>query len=564
MTAEPGGLTGPGDVEARLRSLLRANGSIVGELSLAAVLRRIVDAARDLLGVEYGALGVIAPQRRGLEEFVHSGVGDDQVALIGHLPHGQGLLGALIEDPRAIRLRVLGEDARSVGFPEHHPPMASFLGVPVRVREEVFGNLYLCGTRPRDFSDDDVEVVTSLAATAGIAIENARLFDESRRRQAWLEQTSALTRELLSAPRDDALQRVSRVVQRLARADRVAVHVADESGGTLIAAKTGPVHAEATQPGSTADDEADHEAGDEAVLAAWVLQTGTALRRDEEGELESAGAGGTVPPQVASPGERALLVVPLVGSGPAHGALVVTRAAGERGFAPGDVEMATTFAGQVSLALEVAERRRDQARIELLEDRARIARDLHDHVIQQLFAAGMTVQGVTASLGGGTEASMLDGVVDLIDEAVGQIRTSIFHLRAQPRDHGGLRATVLETVREVRTGLGVEPHVRFEGPVDVLSDPELVQDVRAVVREALSNVARHAAAGSVHVTIHAGASDLGVVVTDDGSGLTDTGRHSGLANLGDRARRRGGALTMEAPPRGTGTVLRWQVPAPTH
>jgi signal transduction histidine kinase len=537
-----------GDVEARLRSLLRANTSIVGELSLSAVLRRIVDAARALLGVEYGALGVIAPNRQGLEEFVHSGIDDALVARIGHLPRGEGLLGALIEDPRPIRLAKLGEDVRSVGFPDHHPPMSSFLGVPVRVRNEVFGNLYLCGTQPRDFIDEDVEVVTGLAATAGIAIENARLFDESRRRQTWLEETSELTRELLSTPRADALNLVAETVHRLARAERVSLHT---PGGDSVPSVMATV---------VGDGESPLSAEDERVLAGWALATGAALRRDEDGDLEAVSAG---PPQelpgVRPLNEAALLVVPLVGSGRQHGALVVSRAHGERGFAPGDLETATTFAGHVSLALEVAARRRDQERIQLLEDRARIARDLHDHVIQQLFAAGMTVQGVTAALGDRKETAMLDGVVDLIDEAVGQIRTSIFHLRTQPRDAGGLRAGVLETLRDVRDALGAKPQVRFSGPVDSLSDEELVQDVRAVVREGLSNVARHAGARAVSVSVAAEDDTLSVVVTDDGAGLGETSRRSGLANLDERAARRGGALTVTAPPHG-GTRLAGQVP----
>jgi signal transduction histidine kinase len=549
VTDDPGqARRDPGDVEVRLRSLLRANSSIVGELSLSAVLRRIVDAARELLDVEYGALGVIAPNRRGLDEFVHSGIDHTLVARIGHLPRGEGLLGALIEDPRPIRLARLGDDVRSVGFPEHHPPMSSFLGVPVRVRTEVFGNLYLCGTQPRDFTDDEVEVVTGLAATAGIAIENARLFDESRRRQTWLEETSELTRELLSTPRADALDLVAETVRRLAGAGRVALHT---PGGDSVASVTATVAGDGEPPLS---------AEDERALAGWVLSTGAALRRDEDGDLEAVTTG---PPQEL-PGVRplngpGLLVVPLVGSGRQHGALVISRGRGERGFAPGDVETATTFAGHVSLALEVAARRRDQERIQLLEDRARIARDLHDHVIQQLFAAGMTVQGVMAALGDRVEASKLDDVVDLIDEAVGQIRTSIFHLRTQPRDAAGLRAGVLETVRDLRDALGAKPQVRFAGPVDALSDDDLVQDVRAVVREALSNVARHAQARTVSVSVTAQDGRLSVAVSDDGSGLQDTSRRSGLANLDQRAERRGGVLMIGVAPRG-GTSLTWQVP----
>lgn len=544
--------TAPGateGVEARLRSLLETTADIVGELSLSAVLLRIVDSARELLGVEYGALGVIAPNRRGLEEFVHSGVDPEVVERIGHLPRGHGLLGALIEDPHPIRLTRLGDDVRSVGFPEHHPPMASFLGVPVRVRNEVFGNLYLCGTTPRDFTDADVEMVTGLAATAGIAIENARLFGEARRRQTWLEQTSRLTRELLGAPRADALGLVAETVLALAGGDRVSVHTpGGEDGRGLLVAVAGEV-----DPALNADDE--------RLLAAWVLATGAALRSDEDGELEAV-TDGEAPElgalDATGRAAAALLAVPLAGSGDPQAALVISRR-GERAFSAADLEAAATFAGHVSLALEVAAQRRDRERLQLLEDRARIARDLHDHVIQQLFAAGMTVQGVMTSLGQGTEASMLDEVVDLIDEAVGQIRTSIFHLRSQPRDATGMRAGVLDAVRGVRDLLDARPHVRFGGPVDAVSDEDLVQDVRAVVREALTNIARHARASTVTVTATAEAGTLTVVVSDDGVGLGQVTRRSGLGNLEQRATRRGGRLEASAPP-GGGTRLSWQVP----
>ena len=539
-------------VEARLRGLLRATSSIVGELSLAAVLRRIIEAGRDLLDVEFGALGVIAADRHGLDEFVHVGIDEVSVAAIGHLPTGGGLLGALIEDPRPIRLRRIGEDARSVGFPDHHPPMASFLGVPVLVRGTVFGNLYLCGLQPRDFSDDDVELVSALAATAGIAIENARLFEEGHHRQTWLEETSELTRELLSRPGDDVRGLIARTVRRLAAADRVAVW----SPGS-------PVRLLATEGSG----EPPMTRSEEAELASWVLSTGSAIRRDEDGELESATVGG---PSLPRERGRPLMIVPMAGSGRPHDVLVITRVDGERGFAAGDLSTALTFAGHVSLALEVASRRRDQERIQLLEERARIARDLHDHVIQQLFAAGMTVQGVTASLGEGPETELLERVVDLVDDAVGQIRTSIFQLEAQPRDAEGLRATVLATVAEVRPVLGFAPHVRFEGPVDAVSDTGLTQDVRAVVRESLSNVARHAHASLVTLTVAAGGDRLSVTVTDDGVGLGgdegDHRRRSGLANLHDRAEQRGGAMTLTASDSGhattpgAGTTVSWWVP----
>lgn len=549
------------EVEARLRGLLRATSGIVGELSLAAVLRRIIEAARDLVDVEFGALGVIAPNRHGLEEFVHVGIEDASVAAIGRLPRGEGLLGALIEDPRPIRLRRLGDDVRSVGFPANHPPMASFLGVPVLVRGTVFGNLYLCGLTPRDFSDDDIELVTALAATAGIAVENARLFEEARRRQTWLEETSELTRELLSGPGDDARVLIARMVLRLAAADRVAVYSLPDPHLDVVEIDTEGVPVRRTT--TVGEGEPSMTDADETALVSWVLSTGAPIRRDEDGELESAAVGGL--PALRRDRDRALMVVPLIGSGQPRHVLVVTRATGERGFAAGDVSTALTFAGHVSLALELASRHRDQERIQLLEERARIARDLHDHVIQQLFAAGMTVQGVTTSLADRPEAEMLDRVVDLVDDAVGQIRTSIFQLRAQPHDADGLRSSVLAMVAEVRPALGFAPHVRFEGPLDALSDTELTGDVRAVVRESLSNVARHASATRVTLTVAADEAGLTVTVTDDGVGFgaqpERLERRSGLANLGDRARQRGGSMTVTSAEPGTGTTVSWWVPS---
>ena len=198
--------------------------------------------------------------------------------------------------------------------------------------------------------------------------------------------------------------------------------------------------------------------------------------------------------------------------------------------------------------------------MDLLEDRARIARDLHDHVIQQLFAAGMTVQGVASGVGDGPEADMLDKVNDLIDEAIGQIRTSIFHLRPSPLSAGSLRSAVLEVLAEVRPILGPAATVRFEGPIDSVSDAEVVLDVRAVLREALTNVARHGGAEKVTTTVQATSRWLAVVVADDGRGMGAPERRSGLANLEKRAQARGGTLMVSAPPQGSGTVLTWRVP----
>jgi signal transduction histidine kinase len=529
----------------RLRGLLDANQSIVGDLDLPTVLRRIVEAAVELVGAEYGALGVIAPDRGGLEEFVHVGLDDDAVARIGHLPEGKGLLGALIDDPYAIRLDHLGEDTRSIGFPEGHPPMDTFLGVPVRVREEVFGNLYLTNARSGQFDDDDEAVVNALAATAGVAIENARLFGQSRQRQEWLQASAEVTRRVLTVSPEVALQAIVDTVQELSGADLVALVVPDDDRtGLTVTAAVGP----------SAGGMVGEQLPLEGTAAAHVLESGTAVLVDgAAGDVEGA----YLPRNLAL---GASMLLPLVDSGGVRSVVVAARRKDRRHFTAVDLEMGRTFATHASLALELAEARQDQQRMALLEDRTRIAHDLHDHVIQQLFAAGMTLQGVAVGMADDKRASLLDKVVDTLDDAVKQIRTSIFQLRPHSYSGTSLRSSVLAVAAEVAPALGFEARVDFDGPIDAVSDPELADDVLAVVREALSNTAKHAGAGSALVRLHASATELHVEVADDGVGLGDSERRSGLGNLRSRADRRGGSLALSAPPTGQGLVVTWSVP----
>jgi signal transduction histidine kinase len=531
--------------QERLRKLVAANQAIVGDLDLTTVLRRIVEAACELVGAQYGALGVIAPDGDGLEAFVHVGMDEEDARRIGHLPQGKGLLGALIDDPYPIRLDRIDQDPRSVGFPEGHPPMESFLGVPVRVRDEVFGNLYLSNSSKGHFDEDDEALVMSLAATAGVAIDNARLFQRSRRRQEWLAASAEVTRRILAAGDEGAVHTIVETVRRLADARMVALlRPAGDGAEVRVLAAVG----EGT----------DRLVGERfpvaGTLSRAVLETGEPVLVDDaaEGRVD-----GSFLAEVATVGP--VMLVPLVASERVRGVLMTGRRFGSRRFNEVDLEMATTFATHASLALEVADARLDQERMALLEDRTRIAQDLHDHVIQQLFAAGMTVQGVAVGITDPARARMLDKVVDTLDDAVKQIRTSIFQLR--PPTHGGasLRASVLQAVTDVVPALGFEPRVTFDGPVDAVSDDALSADVLAVVREALSNTAKHAAAGSATVHLHATAASLDVTVADDGTGLAGS-RRSGLANLRDRAERRGGRLLVNEPPPDRGTRLFWSVP----
>jgi signal transduction histidine kinase len=531
--------------QGRLRGLLRANQLIIGRLDLPELLRGIVEAARELIGARYAALGVIAPDG-GLAEFVHVGMPDDALARIGHLPQGKGLLGALIEDPRPIRLRHIGDDERSSGFPPGHPPMESFLGVPIRIRSEVFGNLYLAESEKGTFSAEDQELAQALAATAAAAIENARLYAAAEARGEWLQASAAVTRRLLSSDIDaaEALQFIADRSQVISDAEIVTVARPTEAGDMLrVDVAAGP------RAGALRG----LEVPVEASLAGHVHTTGEPVRLAQPGD--SAVPVSTVAELEIGP----LMVLPLRGSAGMLGVITVARERGRAAFTAEELDMAGAFAGQGAVAIELATARAERQRAEMLEDRERIAADLHDHVIQRLFAAGLTLQGTVTALPPGRARDRVLATVDDLDTTIRQIRTSIFVLQQSPAEaRTGLRARLLEVATQAAGSLGFDPAVRFTGVIDML--PAAVgDDVEAVLREALSNVARHAHARGVSVDVTSDHGRFALVVTDDGVGMGDTTRRSGLANLHHRAERHGGgcAVTAAEP---TGTRLTWEVP----
>jgi signal transduction histidine kinase len=530
--------------QGRLRGLLAANTMIIGNLALPAVLRRIVEAACQLVHAQYGALGVIAPGGERLEQFVHVGLSDEAAELIGHLPAGKGLLGALIDDPRPVRLRELSTDPRSVGFPLHHPPMSSFLGVPIRVRDDVFGNLYLAEAASGEFSADDEHVVTALAATAAVAIDNARLFAEAERRQRWLQASTLVTRQLLAVEGAEPLAVIAQQARELADADVVTVAL-PVAGGTRLMVETAS---------------GEHEA--ELLGYSYPMADSLGGRVIASGQAEILADATTFSPlhlsEFLSVGP--VMVLPLGARERVGGALTVARRAGRPRFEQADLEMATTFANHAALALQLADARADQQRVAVLEDRDRIARDLHDHVIQRLFAAGLTLQGLTGSLDT-AHAARVDTVVDELDETIRQIRTSIFQLRgpAGPQ-RDTLRGQVISVLTDLVGVLPAEPRLRITGPVDSVVPDSAVDDILAVLREALTNVARHAQATSIEVNLDAAGAGLTLDVIDDGVGIANVTRRSGLANLAERAERYGGAMSVE--PRRKGTQLRWTIPLP--
>ena len=537
----------------RLGALLGASRMIISDLDLPVVLRHIVEAACQLVHAKYGALGVLAPGGRDLEQFIHVGIDQELADQIGHLPTGKGLLGALIDDPRPVRLVTISDDARSVGFPEHHPPMSSFLGVPVRVRDEVFGNLYLCEAQSGEFTADDEEVVLALAATAGVAIDNARLFAEGVRRQRALEASTAVTRQLLAFEGEEPLAVIADRIRDLADADVVSVVLPSADPGRLLVEVASGLRAEDLL-GFTYDLE--------SSLAARAIATGVPVN------LPDAMASPDLPVHLTSfiP-VGPTMVVPLGTREQPRGALVVGRLQGRHQFLDADVEMATTFANHAALALELADARSHQERVALLEDRDRIARDLHDHVIQRLFAAGLTLQGVGMRVGE-PHAQRLSEIVAEIDNTIGQIRTSIFELRGPLGPQTGtLRSRVLALITELSGALPVEPQLRMSGPLDSVVPDDATDDILAVVREALTNAAKHAQATQISVSLTADSKRFDLEVVDNGIGIAGVERRSGLHNLTRRAETHGGTCTVgpahaSSDPDGKGTHLRWTIPLP--
>jgi signal transduction histidine kinase len=531
--------------QGRLRGLLRANTAVAAELSLPVVLRRIVGVARELLGARYAALGVIGRDGQ-LEQFVHAGMDTGVVARIGELPRGRGILGLLTREPVPIRLADLAAHPASAGFPAGHPPMGAFLGVPIRAGEEIFGNLYLTErSRGGEFTAEDEELAIALAAAAGGAIANARRFSESEQRRRWLAASGELTPLLLA---DEARQPYDLITARAAaaaEADFAVLALQRGSDEVVVVSVSGLMAAELRGVAVPL-------AGS---LAGRVIRAGRpSLVADGRGEAaaDPLGAGG-----------GPLMGVPLAVGEQVLGALILGRHPGGPGFAEASLQMAASFAGNAAVTLELARARADQITLARMEDHDRIAADLHDHVIQELFALGMGLQGLAGRTSRPEHAERINGYIDTIDKVIGKIRTSIFQLQARPQDPPALQAEFLELIDEHVAQLGFTPRVRLSGSPDAGTDAALASDILAVAREALSNCARHAHATAAEVSLAADDSLITLVVTDNGRGLGTPARSSGLTSMRHRAERNGGTLQL-ATPDGGGTQLTWTArrPAP--
>ncbi|MFI9100772.1 GAF domain-containing protein [Streptomyces fildesensis] len=532
----------------QVRGLLEAVLSVGRELDLEQVLRNIVEAAAVLVKAEYAALGVIGPDGERLAEFVTVGFTPEQITAIGAYPSGHGILGVLIRDPHPLRLPRISDHPSSYGFPPNHPPMDSFLGVPIRVRDHVFGNLYLTEKRGGgQFDAEDESVLATLAVAAGVAIDNARLYEESRRRERWLQANAEITHTLMAgSPRSAVISLIAERAKEITGAELalVALPVDDAAALSveLVIGRDAPALRGLVVPveGSLVG----------AAFSSAKPVTSENINLDEAVRTD-------VP---RNDRLEAAVAVPIgTGDGP-RGVLLLVRAAGGTAFTADEIEPLLGFAGQSAVAMELAERRTDAEQIALLEDRDRIARDLHDLAIQRLFATGMTLQSAGRFIEHPEASERVRRAVDDLDETIKIIRSTIFGLRS--RETGAehtLRARTVRAASDASAVLGFTPSVRMEGLLDTQVPREVADHAMAVLAESLSNVAKHAHATRAQVALETDGRHVVLTTTDNGVGLPARRTGNGLRNMRERALQLGGDMELVCPPDG-GTTLVWQVP----
>lgn len=520
-------------------ALVEAMLVVAAGLDLDDTLQTITETATKLVDARYGALGIRGEEHE-IVDFVLAGMGEAELEAIGRVPQGIGVLGVLLDDPTSIRLDDISKHPASVGFPPNHPPMRTFLGVPIRIRDEIFGNLYLtekAGGEP--FTADDEVLVEALAAAAGIAIDHARLYQQARTRQAWIESARDITTRLLAGDEPvDVLRRIALEVLTLAEADGAFTALALDAGtGELV-----------------------------------VVEAAGAARIPEPAVIEADSVLGRVftelrPRRLATIGESPLtaglmdelgpaMVIPL--QTPVSGIVVLLRRRGSREFTGEQLDMVVGFADQATVAWQLADSRQRMRELDIVADRERIARDLHDHVIQRLFAAGLSLQGAIPQARVPEVQRRLTETVDELQAVIQEIRSTIFDL------HGGASGTtrLRQRIEEAVAGFareGLRTGVHFVGPVSVV-DAALADHAEAVVREAVSNAVRHGRPRTLTVNVRV-EDELSLEVVDDGCGMPADVTASGLNNLRARAAAVGGRLLLEEAP-GGGTVLRWVAPLP--
>jgi two-component system, NarL family, sensor histidine kinase DevS len=531
----------------RNTKLLDAGLHLASELSLPAVLQRIVELAAEVTDARYGALGVLGPDGR-IIEFVTHGVTAEQRAHIGALPVGRGLLGALITDARPLRTREISQDPRSVGFPPNHPEMHSFLGAPVKARGRVFGNVYLTEKQgAEEFSEEDEQALVILAAQAGVAVENSHLYEEARQRERRLEAVREISASILEG---DSRSRI--------------LHLVAERARELMAASVATVAIPADDPSELVLEVAVGEGAD--ALRGRTFHTSDSV----SGEVIETGrpvvlADAAADPRAAQPLVAEAMVgpamfVPLFSKGEPFGTLALGTPVGGHLFSEEDLTLVRTFADQASVALEYSRIQGELRRLAVMEDRERIAKELHDGAIQSLFAVGMGLQATAQMSRDSAIEQRIDHAVNEVDRVIRDLRNYIFGLRP-----GILADRQLDqALRRLAEEFQERTEVTTVVDVDAGAAAELSSqagDLVQFARETLSNVGRHASATTCRVALFRRDGEAVLEIDDDGTGfdLESPGTGHGLTNLRERAKSVGGEMKIESTP-GAGTTVRLSIP----
>jgi two-component system, NarL family, sensor histidine kinase DevS len=530
--------------------LLEAGLTLASELSLPIVLQRIVDLAAQVTDARYAAMGVIG-DGDDLVEFITTGLSARQRRAIGPLPRGRGILGLLIHEPAPVRITTIAEHPKSVGFPANHPPMRSFLGAPVQAMGRVFGNIYLTDKRTADsFSKEDEESLVILATQAGVAIANATLYEETRRRERWLDALREITGEMLAGSDAESLATgIAERARELAGADAASILTESSVPGQLVVAAA--VGAQAAQVRGQSVPAARSISGDVMKSGATLVTDDASAHRDAYQPIIRLGRVGPA------------IFVPLRAQSGATGTLMVANSTGGRRFDPQTVRLVETFADQASVAMQYARAQADVRRVGLMDERERIAKELHDGVIQSLFAVGMGLQSTALMTGSPEQAARIEGAVSELDKVIRDLRNYIFGLRP------GILAD--RQLDQALRSLGEEVQARSGSRIAVEVDRDLAaslsgqsHEIVQLTREALSNVVRHANAKNSAVRLVRTGSSALLSIEDDGSGFdAKVDSHgSGLRNMRERAASMGGKLRITTR-RGRGTSVRITFPLVT-
>ncbi|KAA0079518.1 GAF domain-containing protein [Mycolicibacterium sp. P9-64] len=531
----------------KMEQLLRVIVGLASDLDLDATLHRIVTAAMELTGAGYGALGVLGPDGM-LVSFLNSGMDSETVDRIGHLPVGKGVLGVLLDEPQPLRVDDLNAHAAAVGFPEHHPPMRAFLGVPITIRQNMFGSLYLTEPKSRaTFTEADEAMVRALASAAAVAIDNAQMFDRARTTAKWMEASRAITTALLSDtdPVITPLRMIAERACELTNAEQAIVLVPSDAD---LAAEDVDTLVVSTAVGLLADEVVGRRVPVDGSTTGGVFRSGVPLITESFRHPIEA---------FTDVGQRPAIVMPLRAHQSVLGILAVARNNSQPPFDTSHLELMGDFADHAVVALRLSENREQARELSLVTDRERIAHDLHDHVIQRLFAAGMDLQGTIARSRSPEVTKRLNRTVDELQTTIEEIRSRIFALQSVGEE-AGFRQSIQNAIAALTDDREVETTVRISGPLSAVSD-ELAEQATPVVIEAVSNALRHS--GAQHLTIEIDvAEELIIDVTDDGCGIDDDDtRRSGLANMLRRAELVGGSCAF-GPATGGGTHVHWVAP----